>query len=106
MATTSQDNETIILINDADLRDGYFRFYTTKELDYNRLLKIAGDSLFSPTKVTQTKDGLTTSWDCRVPVSFLQRRRWLIRKKRVIPPISEEKKAEMVANLRKRTKVI
>jgi hypothetical protein len=103
--TTSADNETIILLNDADLRDGYFRFYTTKEIDLNRLFKITGGSLFEPMRVTKTKEGLTTSWDCKVPVSFLQRSRWSIRKKRVIAPMSEEKKAAMVANLRKGAKV-
>lgn len=64
-------NETIILINDTDLKTGYFRFYTTKEFHYQKIARRLGTLLGEPK--TTTHKGKITSWDMKIPARLLSK---------------------------------
>jgi hypothetical protein len=76
------DNETIILINDADVADGFFRFSTSKPKQFAKLCKrIGGEDKLLEVKVS-TQGTKVTSWVCKVPIAYLSKRNWSIGPKR------------------------
>lgn len=94
------ESETIILINDGDLKDGFFRFSTTKLTEWTKLLKIVKsmDNL-SDIKMTEAR-GRVTSWQCKIPRSYLSSAGWKIGKK-VPKVLSEEEKARLADQLKR-----
>ena len=67
----TSEQETIIVVNQADIRDGYFRFNTTRRKDFERLCKrVGGKENLLATSEGKDKDGSVTSWRCKVPARF------------------------------------
>lgn len=75
-----EEQETVMVANRSDMQAGFFRFSTTRESDYRKLIKKIGgeDKLFSVQK--QMLSGKVTAWNCRVPVTFLSKTNFGIRK--------------------------
>ena len=63
-----EEQETHIIMNKADSDEGYFRFSTTIEGDYNKVIrKIGGVDKLKSLKIA-TKDGKPIEWICKVPI--------------------------------------
>lgn len=77
-------HETIILINDAEAKEGYFRFSTSKLASYTRLLKRIGGEAKLLDLQTQSDGRTIVGWQCRVPIEFLSKRSWAIRPKSTV----------------------
>lgn len=77
----ASEHETIILINDADVKEGFFRFSTSKISDFNRLVRrVKGEeNLVSVSKHVQGK--MVTNFIVCVPIRFLSKT-WAIGVKR------------------------
>ena len=76
------DNETIILINDGDVAEGFFRWSTTKPKQFTKLCKrIGGEQNLLDLKLSHTGNKIT-GWVCKVPIEFLSKRNWSIGPKR------------------------
>jgi hypothetical protein len=76
------DNETIILINDSDVAEGFFRWSTSKPKQFTKLCKrIGGEDKLLEVKLTNHGSKIT-SWACKVPVEYLSKRNWSIGPKR------------------------
>jgi hypothetical protein len=76
------DSETVILINDGDIADGFFRFSTTKPKQFAKLCKrIGGEGNLLDLQVS-TQGARITSWVCKVPIAYLSKRNWSIGPKR------------------------
>ena len=60
---TKEENETIICINDADATEGFFKFGTSKQCHFRRLLKYVNQSDLEIRE--HRSKGVTTWWDCR-----------------------------------------
>jgi hypothetical protein len=83
------DHETIILINDGDISEGFFCFSTTKAVQFAKLCKRVGGEENLLAVATSTHGGKITSWVCKVPLKYLSKRNWSIGPKRkgsTIPP--------------------
>jgi hypothetical protein len=92
-------HETIILINDDDRKDGYFRFHTSKGNDFTKLCKrIGGQENILDIRVTN-QGSVVTSWDCKVPIEYLSTKNFSIRQKR---EVSDEQRQRAKENLQKR----
>lgn len=75
------EHETIILLNDADLAEGYFQFSTTKELQFRKLCKrIGGEANLLDVK-TSSANGAITGWLCKVPSIYFSKATFAIRQK-------------------------
>lgn len=82
------DNETIILINDGDVAEGFFRFSTSKPKQFAKLCKrVGGEGNLLDVQIS-TQGSKVTSWTCKVPVAYLSKRNWSIGPKRKAPPRS------------------
>lgn len=76
------DNETIILINDGDVSEGFFRFSTSKAKQFAKLCKrVGGEGNLLDVQVS-TEGSKVTSWTCKVPIAYLSKRNWSIGPKR------------------------
>lgn len=76
------DNETIILINDSDVANGFFRWSTSKPKQFSKLCKrIGGEDKLLEVKLSHQGSKIT-SWVCKVPVEYLSKRNWSIGPKR------------------------
>lgn len=66
-----EENETIILVNDADRADGYFRFSTSKEAVWKRVCRrIGGEAMVTDVR-RSLKGHLCTNWQGKIPIRFL-----------------------------------
>jgi hypothetical protein len=75
-------HETIIVIKDSDVKEGFFRFYTTKLSNFKKLCKrIGGEQNLISVETTSTKREIS-SWDCRVPRAYLSKATWGVAKER------------------------
>lgn len=61
----SAERETVIVINDADLEEGFFRISTSKKQVYETFLKRIGPDDVVSTKVSRTVDGCFTEGSIR-----------------------------------------
>lgn len=87
----NSDNETVIVINDQDYEEGFFRFYTSKRNHYDKLLsRIGGEENLIKLKA------VGSSWDCWVPVKYFLRSTFGIGQKR---QVSEEQRAKLTERL-------
>lgn len=66
-------HETIILLNEADLREGYFAFSTSKEAHFLRLCRRVGGVENLLEVKTSERDGKITWWSAKVPVKYLSK---------------------------------
>ncbi len=76
---SSAEQETIICINMADREAGYFIFGTSRKCDYEKLVRRTGGELVEERR-SVGPDGAVTWWQCRVPIRFLGKAGWGIRK--------------------------
>ncbi len=77
-----EDRETIICLNRADMRDGFFVFGTSEATDFRRLCRrIGGPDNLRRLKVSMC-EGTAVWWDCEVPVEYMSRRTWGIGKRK------------------------
>lgn len=83
-------NETIILLNEADLREGYFVFSTSRDTHFVRLCKrVGGAENLLEVKLSK-RDGKVTWYSAKVPVKYLSRthfglRNFAVDKKKFLP---------------------
>jgi len=74
----TEENETIILINDGDVAQGFFRWSTTKPKQFAKLCKrVGGEERLLEVKLSH-HGARITSWTCKVPVEYLSKRNWSI----------------------------
>lgn len=73
------EQETIININMAEREAGYFSFGTSRKSEYERLLRRTGGELLDERR-SVGPDGSVTWWQCKVPIKFLSKASWGIRK--------------------------
>lgn len=81
LSMSDLDHETIILINQNDLNQGFFRFSTTRFADYKRLLKIVGNENNLLSLKTNINKGKVIEWLCQIPIDYLDKNSWKIRRK-------------------------
>lgn len=67
------EHETIILLNDSDIAEGYFQVGTSKVGHYRKLLKKLGEKTFIEIKINKDREGNDTYWDMKIPVSCLSK---------------------------------
>lgn len=75
------EQETLIRLNQADLKEGWFSFGTSRQCDFEKLIRrIGSENVLS---VTESKDreGKTTFWNCKVSSKCLSRANWGIRRR-------------------------
>lgn len=66
------DMEMILLVNDGDMAEGYFRVSTTKEATFNRLCKrIGGKDKLLELKESKSSEGKTVCWNMKLPRKML-----------------------------------
>lgn len=82
MPIYTDEDETVIVINEADKREGFFRWSTTKASDFTKLIRRVGGAEKLLDVKTHTHGKRVTSWVCQVPIEFLSRSSWGIGKKR------------------------
>lgn len=99
-----EEQETHILINKADLREGYFRFTTSSAVDFKRLVnRIGGESKLLELTVHGKTDEETgkkhiTEWIAKVPAEYISLTTFGIRIKR---SYSEEVKKQFTERINK-----
>jgi hypothetical protein len=80
-----RDEETIILLNQEEMREGYFTFGTSVPREYKRLIKrIGGVNKLKSLNLSKTPSGVVTWYDCKVPIEYYFRNTFAIGKRRVI----------------------
>jgi len=80
-----EDQETIITVNEADWRDGYFTFGTSRPADFQKLIRrCPKDKLIDLRE--STREGKTTYWNCKVPSEYLSRSTFSLRRPCRKPP--------------------
>ena len=62
--------ETQILLNRADMADGFFRFGTSSKLDFERLKKRLGDDYNPDSTVCSYADSAVTYYQVKVPLAY------------------------------------
>lgn len=72
--------ETIILLNDSDLDEGFFTFGTSKVGHYRKILKKLGKETLIDIKITKSPEGKDWYWHLKIPVSCLSKSHFGIRK--------------------------
>lgn len=73
-----EESETNIIINQADLKDGYFVFGTSMSSHFQKLCRRVGETNLLEVKKS-TRDGQTTYWQCKVPSRYLSKSHFGIR---------------------------
>lgn len=61
-----EEQETQILINQADLKEGFFTFGTSRQCDYNKLIRKVGESRVLNTRISHDPEGNPVYWSCKV----------------------------------------
>ena len=75
------NNETIILINEEESKDGYFSFGTSLERNFKRLCRrVGGKGKLIEVRESRTKDGKTNWWECKVALKYLSKSHFGVRK--------------------------
>ena len=97
----NSENETIIILNKADIREGFFRFSTSSKVDFSRLCKRIGgeQSLRKLTLSTQENGVKIVEWICEVPIEFLSMTTFGIRMKNKMSFEERKKKADRAREL-------
>jgi hypothetical protein len=68
------EKETLIIVNRADLDEGFFIFGTSQKTHFQKLCKrVRGRDKLIDVKHTKSRDGKSVWWECRVPCEFLSR---------------------------------
>lgn len=76
------ERETVIIINLADIKDGYFSFGTSERSHFARLCKrIGGRNVLREVREDKDCNGDVKWWQCHVPVQFLSLRTFAIGRK-------------------------
>lgn len=66
------EKETVMILNRADLDDGFFIFGTSQKSHFQKLCKrIKGRDKLLDVKHTKSQDGKSGWWECLVPSKFL-----------------------------------
>jgi hypothetical protein len=72
-----EEQETVVLFNRADMREGYFRFYTSVSADNDRIKKVVGKDLI--------QFGKGKGWDYKVPIKYYRKACFGVGRKRPPP---------------------
>lgn len=67
------EEETIILLNEDELKDGYFTFSTSIPSHYRRLVRRVGAKNILETEVWKNPKGRDASWIVKVKASMLSK---------------------------------
>lgn len=67
------EHETIILLNDSDLDEGYFTVSTSKVGHFKKLLKKLGKDTFLDIKITKSPEGKDWYWQMKIPTTCLSK---------------------------------
>lgn len=76
-----KEQETIIIINEADKKAGYIVFSTSKAVDFKRLCKRIGGQEFLKDLAISYAGKKVTMWNCKVPVEFFNKSTFAIGKR-------------------------
>ena len=90
------EKETTILMNDADIRDGFFHFGTSKRNHYERIKKTFPEYIIEES--TERIDNTAVYWNLKLDACLLTKKGFAIRKPRVI---SDELRLKLQARARK-----
>lgn len=93
------EHETILIFNDADLKEGFFRFSTTKLTEWNKLLKIVGSVDYLMDLRINEARGRVTGWQCKIPRSYLSKSGWKVGRKRSGKVLNDVERAKLRARL-------
>ncbi len=74
------NNETIILINEEDMKEGYFRFGTSIRHHIDKLIRVVTRKHLISYKENKDAKGRVVWWDVKVPVRFLSKGSFYIRR--------------------------
>lgn len=88
------EQETIILINEGDMAEGFFRVSTTRENVFNRIEKRVDDDFHTPVEISYDIKGRPCCWIMKIPKKYLSKRTFGIGKPR---KVSEEQRERMRA---------
>ena len=75
---TNSEKETLILINQADSREGFFLVSTSNRYHLNRIVKRVGGENLTVRECRQ--EGVAVQWELRIPIRFLTRTSFGIKK--------------------------
>lgn len=78
------EDETILILNEGDKKEGFFRFSTTKFIDFERLCRRVGGVENLLEVRTSTEGKRVISWVCKVPFKFIVINSWKVGKRRVV----------------------
>lgn len=79
----ASEHETILILNDEDLKHGFFRFSTTKLNHFTRLCKRIGGEENLLGIETSFSGRRISSWNCRVPKAYLSKATWGVRRGKI-----------------------
>ena len=78
---TNSEKETLILINKADSREGFFLVSTSNQSDYKRLIKRVGAANVLSVKERMSQNR-TVQWEVKLPIQYLSKTTFGIRRDR------------------------
>ena len=84
------ETETLITLNEADMKDGFFRIYTTRPNHLSKLIKRLGKKNIVFSNIS-LRDSREIGWDMKIPVRYLAKGSFCISSAKV----SREKKQEI-----------
>lgn len=67
------ESETIYLVNEQDLKEGYFQIGTSLPRVYNRVIKRLGKENLLSEEIRKDREGKVTWYQMRIPRRFLSR---------------------------------
>lgn len=67
------ENETVIVLNEEDAKEGFFRVGTSWQKVRDRLVKKLGAANLISERIDQDKEGGNRWWDLKLPVNRLAR---------------------------------
>lgn len=67
------EKETIIVVNESDRQEGFFRFGTSNISDFKKLQRLLRQESAIIVKRSLTPKGKVSYWDVKVPIKYLGR---------------------------------
>jgi hypothetical protein len=74
------NNETIILMNEEELKEKYFSFGTSLKRHFKKLCNRVGRENLIEVRESRSGEGKVNWWQCKVPLKYLSRAHFGIRK--------------------------
>jgi hypothetical protein len=76
-----EEQETMITINQADKKEGFFKYATSRKCDYEKLLRrVKGKENLIEVNESKNREGEITFYTCKVPLKYLSPSSYGVRK--------------------------